>query len=82
MFTKQVYLDQIIEGLQQIERTIEYKGLLNLLDTHILAEDFFASFLNICYGYSLENLNIAKSLAGIDLECVRRYSLSNAWDHP
>ena len=68
MFVSHQLINKIIDGLVRIERSVEYRGLLNLLDAHVLAENFFAGFLNIYYGYHLHNLNKpTKNHPAIDL---------------
>ncbi len=47
---------------------IELRGKLNLLEFNIHAEDFYAKFLNLLYGFSLENINeMDQNAEGLDL---------------
>lgn len=47
---------------------IELRGKLNLLEFNIHAEDFYAQFLNLLYGYSLKNINeMDQNAEGLDL---------------
>lgn len=47
---------------------IERRGGLNILDLHLHSENFYLHFLNLLFGWNLQNLNtVQKNSAGIDL---------------
>jgi hypothetical protein len=46
--------------LSHLTSYIEISGLSNLYDTHIISEYFFKDFLNLLYGYSLEDINTSQ----------------------
>jgi|SRR5690554_5864947 len=51
------YYNYIDEKLHTLARRIETNGKLNMLHLHMHSESFFLHFLNLLYGYTLENLN-------------------------
>lgn len=68
MLKREGYIKRISHILASLQADIRLRGLVNLYDSHIIAEDFMASLLNIVFGYQLENLNyIHKNQPGIDL---------------
>lgn len=69
MFKREDYIKKVAYFLAVLEVNIRNTGFLRLLDLNIVAETFFADFLNILHGLKLENLNnIDRSnMPGIDL---------------
>lgn len=62
------YFNLIEEKLHILAARIDGRGKLNILDLHLHSEDFYKSFLNLLFGWSLQNLNHAKqNVEGIDL---------------
>lgn len=49
---------KIIDFLAVLERSVEKRVLIGLLDQNLIAQSFIANFLNIIYGYNLINLDI------------------------
>jgi hypothetical protein len=69
---RQKYIDSILERLMFLKSKVETSTKLNLTDTNIHSENFYRDFLNLLYGYNLENLNtIQLNTAGIDLGDVQ-----------
>jgi hypothetical protein len=54
---RQKYFNYIEERLATLAIRIKSRGKLNILDLHIHCEDFYSHFLNLLYGYQLQNLN-------------------------
>ena len=47
---------------------VEARGKLNILDLHLHSENFYRDFLNLLYGWKLENLNrVCQNVEAIDL---------------
>lgn len=47
---------------------VETRGKLNILDLHLHSENFYRDFLNLIYGWNLENLNkVNQNVEAIDL---------------
>lgn len=68
MFLRQVYLEEIINGFNQLKDRIKEKSKLNWLDENIFLEDFLCKILNIIYKIESINTNNEKSNSeGIDL---------------
>lgn len=68
MINKEIYLKNIGEALALLSRQVEIFTCVNFYDTNIIAEDFYAEFLNKIYGYNLHNLNAyEKNAPAIDL---------------
>lgn len=68
MFTREKYIADIIQRLSWVTATIEQQNSLNLYSINIHAETFFCGFLNVIFGYQLNNLNFSqKNTASIDL---------------
>ncbi|RYZ87350.1 MAG: hypothetical protein EOP04_11890 [Proteobacteria bacterium] len=62
------YFDLCTRKLAVLATEVELRGSVNILDVHVHCEDFYARFLNLLFGYSLENLNATQqNSAGIDL---------------
>jgi len=65
---RKVYFDVIKNNLGMLAYSIELCGGLNLLDVHLHSEDFYLHFINLLFGWQLENLNaVQHNAAGIDL---------------
>lgn len=63
-----LYFNYIEEKLGTLAYRINIKGKLNILDSHIHSENFYAYLLNELYGLSLENLNPFKqNVEAVDL---------------
>ncbi|MFH0736162.1 MAG: ABC-three component system protein [bacterium] len=62
------YFDYIEEKLSVLSNRINSRGKLNILDLHLHSENFYASFLNQLFKWSLENLNnVKQNVESIDL---------------
>lgn len=62
------YIDSIETKLSLLVTRVKLRGELNLLDLHVIAENFFRDLLNLIYGYNLRNMNYLNSnIKGIDL---------------
>lgn len=57
IFDREKRIKNISDTLAWLTTAINYRGIQNLLDSHVIAEDFFAGLLNIVYEYELMNLN-------------------------
>ena len=51
------YFDYIEEKLAILSIRVKNKGKLNILDVHMHSENFYRDFINLLYGWSLENAN-------------------------
>lgn len=57
-----------MDRLSGLAYNVELRGLLNLLDLHVISEDFFVGLLNLVYGWNLRNANsLLQNAPGIDL---------------
>jgi len=62
------YFDYISEKLSALAVQIEMQGKLNVLNLHNHSENFYMHFLNMLFGWKLENVNNIKlNVEGIDL---------------
>lgn len=62
------YFSYIEKHLNILSYRITERGKLNILDLHIYSETFFADFLNILFGFNLQNMNIVvQNIEAIDL---------------
>lgn len=59
-----MYYNYIDEKLHALALRIDTNGKLNMLHLHMHSESFYLYFLNLLYGYMLENLN--KSLQNVE----------------
>ena len=67
MNRKDLY-DYIEENLNVLAYRVETRGKLNILDLHLHSENFYRDFLNLLYGWNLENLNqVCQNIEAIDL---------------
>lgn len=58
----------IEEHLVVLAHRVEIRGKLNILDLHLHSENFYRDFLNLLYGWNLENLNkVNQNVEAIDL---------------
>lgn len=58
----------IEEHLVFLTYRVEERGMLNMLDLHLHSENFYRDFLNMLYGWSLDNLNKTRqNVEAIDL---------------
>jgi hypothetical protein len=58
----------IEERLMVLAYRVETRGKLNILDLHLHSENFYRDFLNLLYGWELENLNkVCQNVEAIDL---------------
>lgn len=65
---RQELINSIEKRLSLLNSRLELRGRLNILDLNLHSENFFLHFLNLLYGWKLENLNLTKSnVAAIDL---------------
>lgn len=68
MLKKQDYIQKITDTFALLETSYRNRVLLNLYDSNIISEDFFAGLLNILYDLDLKNLNkVKKNSASVDL---------------
>ena len=68
MLQRQTYINDIVNRLSGLASSVELRGLLNLLDLHVISEDFYVGLLNLVYGWNLRNANSSQQNApGIDL---------------
>lgn len=62
------YFNYIEEKMSILSTRVNNRGKLNILDIHLHSENFYMEFLNLLYGFSLENLNaFNQNVEGIDL---------------
>ncbi|MDE6355092.1 MAG: SMEK domain-containing protein [Prevotella sp.] len=65
---RQTYINDIVNRLSGLAYNVELRGLLNLLDLHVISEDFYVGLLNLIYGWKLRNANsLQQNIPGIDL---------------
>ncbi|MCD4810502.1 MAG: SMEK domain-containing protein [Methanosarcinales archaeon] len=63
-----LYFNYIEEKLNILVNRIHSRGKLNILDIHVLSEDFYLHFFNELYGWNLANLNNeSQNFEAIDL---------------
>lgn len=68
MIERQTYIVKIIELLSFLKAKVELSNPINLTDVNIYSENFYRDFLNLVYGYKLQNINIIEQNAtAIDL---------------
>lgn len=61
-------LKKIVRFLSILSSEVEHLNSINLYDINIVAETFYAHFLNLIYDFSLTNLNaVSKNATAIDL---------------
>ena len=65
---KETYICDILDRLSGLAYNVELRGLLNLLDLHVISEDFYVGLFNLVYGWNLRNANsLLQNAPGIDL---------------
>lgn len=65
---RSTYFDYIEEKLNILAYRIDARGRLNILDLNLHSENFYMDFINLLYGWKLENLNsLNQNVEGIDL---------------
>lgn len=65
---KETYIRDILDRLSGFAYNVELRGLLNLLDLHVISEDFYVGLLNLVCGWNLRNANsLQQNAPGIDL---------------
>ncbi|MBR5717259.1 MAG: SMEK domain-containing protein [Bacteroidales bacterium] len=65
---RQRLFNYIEEHLFVLAHRVETRGKLNILDLHLHSENFYRDFLNLLYGWKLENLNrVNQNVEAIDL---------------
>ena len=65
---KETYISDILDRLSGLAYNVELRGSLNLLDLHVISEDFYVNLLNLIYGWKLRNANnLQQNASGIDL---------------
>lgn len=65
---RQTYINDIVNRLSGLASCVELRGSLNLLDLHVILEDFYVGLLNRIYGWKLRNANsLQQNAPGIDL---------------
>lgn len=65
---RQFLFNYIEEHLVVLAHRVETRGKLNILDLHLHSENFYRDFLNLLYGWKLENLNkVIQNVEAIDL---------------
>lgn len=65
---KETYISDILDRLSGLAYNVELRGSLNLLDLHVILEDFYVGLLNLIYGWKLRNANnLQQNASGIDL---------------
>ena len=62
------YFDYVEEKLAILSIRVKNRGKLNILDVHMHSENFYRDFINLLYGWSLENANNRlQNIEAIDL---------------
>ena len=62
------YFDYVEEKLAILSIRVMNRGKLNILDVHMHSENFYRDFINLLYGWSLENANNRlQNIEAIDL---------------
>lgn len=65
---KETYINDILDRLSGLAYNVELHSLLNLLNLHVISEDFYVGLLNLVYGWKLCNANsLQQNAPGIDL---------------
>lgn len=68
MLNRSDYFNYIEQHLSALATSIELRGKLNILDSHLHSENFYLHLFNKLYGWHLENLNaIKQNVEAIDL---------------
>lgn len=65
---REEYISDILGRLSGLAYNVRLRASLNLLDLHVISEDFYVGLLNLIYGWNLRNANSSQQNApGIDL---------------
>ncbi|MCE5252175.1 SMEK domain-containing protein [bacterium] len=65
---RSIYFDSIESDLSYLANRLNMRGGLNILDLNLHSENFYLHFLNLLFGWKLQNLNVTHhNAAGIDL---------------
>lgn len=65
---RKIYFDYVEEKLAILSIRVKNRGKLNILDVHMHSENFYRDFINLLYGWSLENANNRlQNIEAIDL---------------
>ena len=65
---RQDYQKSIISSLTWLSTQVSVSNKLNLTDINVHSENFYRDFLNLAFGYNLQNINIIEpNSASIDL---------------
>lgn len=65
---REEYISDILGRLSGLAYNVKLRASLNLLDLHVISEDFYVGLLNLIYGWNLRNANSSQQNApGIDL---------------
>lgn len=65
---REEYIRDILGRLSGLAYNVKLRASLNLLDLHVISEDFYVGLLNLIYGWNLRNANSSQQNApGIDL---------------
>jgi hypothetical protein len=68
IMSRSKYFEFIVDKLTLLGYRIEVLGGLNLLNEHVLSEDFYQHLLNLLFDWKLVNLNaVQRNAPGIDL---------------
>ena len=67
MLLKQDYIQKVTDTFALPETSFRNRILLNLYDSNIISEDFFAGLINIIYDLNLQKNNTKKNSASVDL---------------
>lgn len=68
MFSREKYINEIVDQLSWIYAQVKLKGNLNLYDVNIHAEYFFCGLINTIFDWNVKNLNTeSKNYTAIDL---------------
>jgi hypothetical protein len=71
------YFDVVEEKLHILATRIEGRGKLNILDLHLHSENFYQNFLNLLFGWNLQNANqTQQNVEGFDLIDVAKTILA------
>ena len=66
--SRQSLFNYIDEHLAVLACRVKTRGKLNILDLHLHSENFYRDFLNLLFGWKLENLNkVSQNVEAIDL---------------
>lgn len=65
---REEHISDILGRLSGLAYNVKLRASLNLLDLHVISEDFYVGLLNLIYGWNLRNANSSQQNApGIDL---------------